>query len=215
MRSRNLWSVFCIGVLIAFAAGCGDDDNSVKPDPDPDPFLPQSSPANCLENLITAYVEGDLEEYLKLFSEDFIFMFSPDDVVQDPGIPPQWGLVDESFATEGMFTSDRVDRIELGFVQSVADTSAHEYPDTWKVHATEVELRIHMRTEDGEYLLLKVSGGFGTFYFKEYPDETASDGQPLWRIWRWEDQPSGFRIFGGQWEKTIESSWGSVKAVFR
>ncbi len=216
MKAAYLWCALCLGVLIAFAAGCGDDDNSVKPDPDPDPYLPRSSPANCLENLITAYVERDPEGFLELFAEDFTFVFSPDDVVQDPTIPPQWGLVDEHFATEGMFTSDRVDRIELQFTQSVADTSGHEFPDTWKVMVTEIELRVHMRTGGGENLLLVVTNGFGSFYFREYPDETASDGQPLWRIWRWEDQPLGLKGQGGERASLIAGmSWGRIKNLFR
>ncbi len=182
-----------IPAVLVLMAGCPWSPSKKENGDTPPPtlYLPQSSPASCLENLITAYVDRNIDEYLKLFPEDFTFVFSPEDITQDPSIPQQWGLAEEREFAENMFASDIVDRVELGFTQSVADTSDHEFPDTWKVGVTEVELRVHTRNEEGEYLLLKVSGGFATFYFKEYPEETASDGQPLWRIWRWEDQPLG------------------------
>ncbi len=193
MKKHERLLLLLIPAVLVLLTGCPWSPSKKKNGDTPPPtlYLPQSSPAYCLENLITAYVDRNIGEYLKLFPEDFTFVFSPEDISQDPSIPVQWGLAEEREATENMFTSDIVDRIELSFTQSVADTSDHEFPDTWKVTVSEVELRVHTRTEDGEFLLLKVSGGLATFYFKEYEGEEASDGQPLWRIWRWEDQPLG------------------------
>lgn len=192
MRHMRLGFLLLVPALLVVLTGCPwDPDKGDNPDPDPTIYLPQSAPANCLENLITAYVDRNLDEYLKLFSEDFTFVFSPDDISQDPDIPVQWGLAEEQESTENMFTSDIVDEIELNFTQSVADSAGDEFPGTWKAIVSEVELRVFTRTEDGEPLTLKVSDGFATFYFKEFPEETASDGKTLWRIWRWEDQPIG------------------------
>lgn len=60
-----------------------------------------------------------------------------------------------------------------------------------------------------------MTGGFGSFYFKEYPGEPASDGHALHRIWRWEDQPLGLKGLDRQRGTPVEeSSWGQIKSIF-
>jgi hypothetical protein len=71
--------------------GCRDSKTIVPPPILPDP-LPQSSPANCLENLETASNDRNFDEYVKLFAGDFTFVFSQADWTR-PGspTPKNWG----------------------------------------------------------------------------------------------------------------------------
>ncbi len=183
-----------VGLAVAvavLAGGCVFSPKKTKPE-ETSEWLPQSSPAYCLANLQNAYLKRSFNEYLKLFATDFTFVFSPADVGDpvDP-TPASWGLDEERDTHEKMFSSDLLDRIQLSFEQDAAEESNDEFPDTWKVNVHEINLILDTRKENNEVWIYKVVDGQATFYFKQYPNEKASDGRPLFRIWRWEDQPIG------------------------
>jgi hypothetical protein len=70
--------------LLLAAAFCGcTDDKKLVPPPQPSKYLEQSSPANVLANLRTAYEERDCAEYAKLVDPEFVFVFNPEDA-NDP-----------------------------------------------------------------------------------------------------------------------------------
>lgn len=158
---------------------------------DPPTYLPQSSAANCLANLQKAYVERNHAEYVKLFADDYTFVVSPLDT--GPDLPPdrEWGFAEERDVHERMFNDERLDRITLSFRQATAVQSDDDFDGTWRARPTEIKLSVFLRTDESDFLELRVPNGHATFYFKEYPLEQASDGKSLWRIWRWEDEPIG------------------------
>jgi hypothetical protein len=190
MKPRQLGILLVLPVLALFLGACPfspQKDKNKKEDPPK--YFPQSSPAYCLFNLRQAYVDRDIEKYLVLFTDDFTFVFNPTDVGNPTNpTPAQWGMAEEREATEGLFSSDLVDRILLTFDQDPATDSGNEYPGTWKVLMRRIRLQVDTRKDDGSQLTLLAEGSDATFYFKEFPSELASDGKPLWRIWRWEDQ---------------------------
>jgi hypothetical protein len=186
------------------------------PNPCPPPasnYLPQTSPANVIANLQTAYAERTIDEYRKLFAEDFIFVFNPVDPVDpDHPNPPQWGLAEELSVTENMFADELVSRIELSsYSLGVPERvdSLYYGPRAWKVRVDQVNLQVSTRKLDGTLLTLLVEGATEAFFFREEPSELSPvDGRPTWYIIRWEDQP-----IGGM--KTETTSWGQVKNLFR
>jgi len=192
MRTKYYCLWLALPLILILAGGCVFSPTKVPPPPPVSLYLPQDSPANCLTNLITAYVQRDLDGYKALFASDFIFVFSPTDVENPTNPTPQrWGLPDEDASADKMFHSELVDKIDLSFTQAPAVDSGSENAGTWKVLVSQVNLLIYTR-QDGQPWIYRVNGGTATFYFKEYPQETASNGKPLWRIWEWMDQPISF-----------------------
>jgi hypothetical protein len=193
------------------ATGCKDEKKLTTPPPASE-YLAPSSIVDVLANLQKAYGKESIDEYRKLFTEDFLFVFNPADPV-DPNhpSPPQWGLIDELDATENMFADSSVFKIELSsFVLGVPErVDSVEYrPRAWKVRVDQVNLRVHIRKPDGTLLTLLVDDATEVFFLVEEPTRLASDGKPTWYIFRWEDQPIGSgKIEGG--------SWGQVKNIFR
>jgi hypothetical protein len=193
------------------ATGCKDEKKLTTPPPASE-YLAQSSIANVLANFQKAYGKESIDEYRKLFTNDFIFVFNPMDPV-DPGHPnpPQWGLVDELDVTDNMFADSSVFKIDLSsYVLGVpARLDSNDYrPRAWKVRMDQANLQIYTRKPDGTLLTLLVDGATEVFFLVEEPTRLASDGKPTWFIFRWEDQPIGTR-------KTETTSWGQVKNIFR
>jgi hypothetical protein len=174
-------------------------------------YLPQTNPANVLANLQTAYAERKIDQYRKLFAEDFVFVFNPlDPIDPDHPNPPQWGLAEELSVTENMFTDTLVSKIELSsYSLGVPERvdSLYYGPRARKVRVDEVNLQVYARKEDGTLLTLLVEGATEGFFFREEPTKPI-DGRPTWYIFRWEDQPIGGR-------KGETRSWGQVKRLFR
>jgi hypothetical protein len=173
--------------------------------------FPPSSPANVLANLRTAYEDRDIEDYERLFAEDFTFVFSPASIPEphDP-TPAQWGRNEEFTSTENMFRDELVDRVSLEWVIGVPEhaDSVMYGPRAWKVKVDTVNLQVDTRSAAGVRLILQVPGTTEMFYFRQEPSRLASDGRPSWFIFRWEDQP----ILG---LKVDQMSWGDIKYWYR
>ena len=80
-----------------------------------------------------------------------------------------------------------MDSISLSFSQDRAFDSGQEYADTWKVIAREVNLNVYVHP-GGTPSTLFAQNGYEVFYCKQYPNEKASNGKPLWRIWYWDGE---------------------------
>jgi hypothetical protein len=194
----NLILPLAVGFLaIGFLAGC-----PWSPAPDNKPplvvtnIVPQTSPANVLANLQTAYAERKIDEYRKLFAEDFIFVFNPADPVDpDHPNPAQWGLAEELSVTENMFADELVSKIELSsYSLGAAERvdSLYYGPRAWKVRVDQANLQVYTRKLDGTLLTLLVEGATEVFFFREEPTKPSPvDGRPTWYVIRWEDQPIG------------------------
>lgn len=161
---------------------------------DPGKYLPQSSMVNVLANLKTAYEDRNIDQYKKLFSDDYTFVFSPADASdQDDPTPAQWGKEEEFTSTENMFRNELVEKITLDYVAGVperADTVAYGR-GAWKMKVDSANLAVSTRNEAGEALIYQVPGTLEMFFFREEPSKPAADGRPSWFIFRWEDQPIG------------------------
>jgi hypothetical protein len=204
-----------MAVLMAFlaltvvATGC-KNEKKLTPPPASE-YLAQSSAANVLANLQKAYGNRDIDEYRKLLTEDFVFVFNPTDPV-DPNHPHPagWGLVEELRATEHMFTDTLVTKIELSSyrlgVPERADSIEYR-PRAWRARVDHANLQVYTRKRDGTLLTLLVDGATERFFLVEEPTTPASDGNPTWYIFRWEDQPIGTG-------KVENKSWGQIKNAY-
>jgi hypothetical protein len=199
MKTRRTAALLLLLPLAGFlAVGCPFAPGKTKGDPPKSPYLPQSSPLNCMLNLQTAYIAKDYDEYIKLLSDDFTFYFCPADAHrQDDPTPDSWGIAAEKESAFKLFTSDTVDKIELDWGQTApADSAFDDFSGQllWKIVQGNINLRVHTTNTDGTPLIYSVDSSVDWFYFKEYPDEKASDGHDLWRIWAWKDQPASAKL---------------------
>ncbi len=198
LRNHNTLGLGLLALLLAVAStGCLFSPDKSKPTEDGEAqYLPQTSEANVLENLITSYVEKELLEYEKLFDHNvFEFVFDPLDVQEDQDLPPFWLWDEERESTKNMFESELVLEIRLEYIPgtAVAVDEGDDVPDlTWtKVEVTNVELEVETRDPlGGENIIYKVSGDRAIYFFKSYDDELV-DGQPTVRIVEWRDQRTG------------------------
>jgi hypothetical protein len=215
LRRSYAWRRFVLlGLLALLLGGGGCREKKCCAPPQQPRYPDQSSPGACLTILKKTYSErNDIDEYAKLFTADYTFVFSPNDATGPNPTPAQWGLPEELESTGNMFASQLITAISLSFITG-SPVASDLFPGTWKVEMTSIELRLETRKPDGSPLTVLVTNGHCTFYFKEFPGELTPSG-PTWRIWRWEDQglnptllTAGFGM-GRQ-----RSSWGSIKNLY-
>jgi len=199
--ARVLWILPAFAILATLTGCPWDPDKKVTPPIVVPEYLPQTTPANILANLEQAYKTQNFDEYEKLFSKDYIFVFNPADVGGQDPTPPQWQRADEVDAARNMFDDETVTSIELSWSPGDPESAADRFdafPECLKVRVDNIELRVETRPPDlEEPLILKVTGASHIFYFKEgravdgeaytYPDT----GDKRWYCFMWEDSPIG------------------------
>ncbi|MBM3307391.1 MAG: hypothetical protein FJY74_03610 [Candidatus Eisenbacteria bacterium] len=202
---RPLAISIMLAAAAAFGGGCANPANS-----DDQADLPplRTSPAKVLERLQWAYDNMDVEVYLDCLAADFIFLLNPRDVENDPDLEPgYWGNAEERVIHEQMFGAegDHADNILLTLTQ-VGDPLPVDPGDGTGTHyqyKEAVDLRVYM----GAWTYLATAPSL--FRLRIDQDETGPQGEQLWEIWRWQD------LEGARSGRGAESSWGSIKALFR
>ena len=196
MKRNMTWGFLLVPILLLLGAGClfspdkgGDDEDVV------DVYLPNTSIANVLANLITAYEDRNFGEYEKLFDQElFTFEVSEIDIGGPEPLPLFWGWPVERSSADNMFASEEVLSIELDFTfptpRPVEEADGvDEFDVDMMTFLTTLELIITAdNPEDpNDQNTFIVEGDRHEFFFKEYPDETI-EGEPVWRIVLWRDQ---------------------------
>ncbi|MCA9754334.1 MAG: hypothetical protein KDA27_00920 [Candidatus Eisenbacteria bacterium] len=188
-----------VGLLAVSTAGCLFSPDTKPPKTETSDYLPQTSPANVLDNLVKAYNLKNVEEYAKLFdSTEFTFRFDPIDLQNDTDLPEFWDWTVEYDVTKNMFESDDVRRIELEFqkgpVLPVTEDDGEQVDLTWKkmtVTGVHLEVETNNPADPTDPVIFLVSGDRAKFFFKEYPTELIEDEDgnlnPKWRITEWSD----------------------------
>lgn len=113
IRLRSL-PASLLALALVTVAGCGDDYVWVDPGPD---HIPQTTPANVLKNLVTAYKYRNIEEYSKLFADDVTFFYDPISDERE-ALPEFWNRLTDSTTTEQLFNSAEVTDIRLSLSYS-------------------------------------------------------------------------------------------------
>jgi hypothetical protein len=195
MRIAPVAAGLLIAVVLAFTLAPGCNEHATGPDP-PD-YLPQDSPENVIANLELAYNARDLDAYARLFAEDFVFQFDPQDLT-DRGLPP--GMVfrfeDDSLSTRHMFRNEIADRdlhvsrirLELTFNASVpVNEPGHE--GERRILVSNTSLRVDTQSD----FTMVVAGDRAEFFFRRGRTPGASEST-VWYIVRWRDLPERIGI---------------------
>ncbi|MEZ4649586.1 MAG: hypothetical protein R3E97_12545 [Candidatus Eisenbacteria bacterium] len=208
--------LFCLCLCVGLV-GPGCDDDSVSPDPIVSPYLPATSAANLLDNLITAMEARNSSEYEKLFDEEeFKFRFDPVDLEgENNNLPEFWGFDGEAQWSRNAFESTDVLRISLEFdkgpLQDVAPEDGEFVDLSWKkMMVTSVHLEIEMKNpaDPTDNVIFLVQGDRAQFFFA-IDEEHTIGGEPTWKIVEWRD----IRIEGRP-SLVEEKSFGGIKSIF-
>jgi len=172
----------------------------------------RTSPAEVIDQLEAAYVAMDTMNYLDCLSDDFIFYPCEDDV-QDPelDIPPEWYKPDERTMHENMFDeASDVESITLTLtnvsVEHIEGIPEDPSDDIY-IYVEGVELRVNLYGG-----LTYLATAPSEFHLRVDADEEGPYGETMWDIYKWYDLGSGGR---GAVAGREESSWGSIKAMYR
>ncbi len=206
--SSNRFRSALLLLALAGLGVCGCNAPTKTNKEPPPPQLDLSSPAATLAELRAAYVARDSVKYAKLFEDDFVFHFSPADLIGDSPLPfATWPLSDERHSASHMFGDSLVDKIALTF--SVGDTipAGDVVPGSYEVVVDQVHLSVFV-TRDGVPWELRVNNSDAKFYFRR---SVGEDGRQIWRIVRWDDQPIGLLTAR---PLVMENTWGKIKALY-
>ena len=184
--------------------------SSSDPDlPDPLPYPLRTSPENLLARFEWAYENEDREVYLDCLADSFTFYLNEDDWTNDPTLPRFWRLSEEDTIHTHMFAeAGDVDRIMLTLTMTSVDTVS--VPDDggrgtgWE-YTEAVDLRVFVGTTI--YLATTPQA----FIIRVDPDEVGPEGETLYEMWAWYD----LEYADGGARSGEESTWGSIKALYR
>lgn len=199
-------------IVAAILSGCSS--NSLEPAPEPPPeFLLRTSPENVIANIVLAYEEMDADEYLDCLAADFIFYPDERDV-QDPelNIPPEWYKTDEANMHYNMFDEESdVQSISLTMTNAstewIEGIPGHDADDVY-IYTENIDLRVNV---SGGLTYLATSPS--EFHIRVDQDQLGPEGETLWEIYLWYELGGGAR--GDEDPAREETSWGSVKALYR
>lgn len=203
-RARALWilpaAAVCSAICLTMLTGCPwDPPTKIDPIIVPDEYLPQTDPDGILANLKMAYTKENYDQYAKLFSQDYIFVFNPADVNGDDPTPVQWARQPELDAAKNMFDDEKVTQITLTWNPGTPESAADKFPafpECLRVRVDDITLRVETRPPDlAEPLIYLVQGAYHYFYFKEGKGAEAgvdpTNSLPIWYLFQWEDSPIG------------------------
>jgi len=173
---------------------------------DPSDYLLRTTPVNAVEKFRQAYAAMDGFAVLECFADTFSFWLNPADL-QDPGnpLPESWDLADESTITWNMFGPDtNINSVYLTLSQfgDPVQIPAPAGADSGWAYVYSVDLFVYLPND-----LTLWGNASARFELFVDPDETGPAGETLWEIARWYDIDDPYRV--------EESSWGSIKAMYR
>jgi hypothetical protein len=197
LRREHLirWALL-LPFLAVLSAGC-----IFNPDKKDPPIVPPVSNfkvpttiTNVIHNLKQAYIEKNYDEYAKLFTEDYQYIFDPNDT----GVPDSWVLGDELDVHRNMFGGEAnrdgnyVTDIQLAFTENEPDTDP-QFPEYSRVVLSAVDLRVDTRNKDnGDVTLyLTPAGTQAHLYFLQTDEVHESNQQRIWKIVVWKDAGTG------------------------
>lgn len=185
-----------LALALVTVAGCGDD--YVWRDGGPD-HIAQTTPANVLRNLVTAYKYRNIEEYSRLFADDVTFFYDPISGERE-ALPEFWNRLSDSTTTEQLFQSAEVSDIRLSLTYSPTPKPVNESGRVNWVYIDvedaffEVTLVTPAHPEGITHI---VEAEDQRFYFRkgrhEGDTEASSQTSSLYFIVEWHNKPPALR----------------------
>lgn len=196
-------------VLACLSGGCSDDPPSGTSGP---PAPAQSSAEGCMNLIEWSLERRSLTAYEELIPNTFRF-YAAARALSDPEltVPTDWGRADEVLSARGLLLNERVIDIRFDW-QLDASTAVPGSPTgARQIVARGIELSITYRDPTGDISHFETMGTTARLRMEPVPGEVASDGQPLWRITHWWDEPADVTM------PTLPPAsmpWSSIKWMF-
>jgi len=207
--SRRLRSLLLVVLMIhaaiaVLSAGCFRNTASPQETVEDDGYPVRSHPDSVMLKFNMAYVAMDLEAYLDCVADTFQFhLLQSDWAPPESDLPAWWGKGCEDTIHTRMFgTEDTVgvDRIQLTMTNITAAFDPGEpgdpHDDRW-TYMEQVDLRVTIV----DWIFL--ANDNQEFVFAIEPGRAET----LWQIVDWTEVDP--------WDREEDSSWGSIKALFR
>ena len=219
---------FAVSVALACLAvvACSDDDPVVPPIPPTRAYLDRSEKWHVLNNIELAYNQHRIDPYDALLDADFVFFLSPGDV--GGGLPESWGRAVEVTANSNLFSPSQtagppVRRIRLDLDWETDPASLNPQPknlvwtelpgsgpgadETW--YATTVYYNFQVEVEP-DLTYYNPPGATVRFTVRN----SGSTDAPKWTLVEMSDLGAQ-RVRSSASSATKQSTWGSVKALYR
>jgi ketosteroid isomerase-like protein len=197
MEKRNrlgAWSAVASLAVLALVVGCSSDTCTCPEDVGDTGYPDQSTPDNAIQKLEMAYESMDADAYMECLAEDFLYFLNPDDLDDNPYLPPYWDKAEERTIAWNMFAdTTAVGSIDLTLTVVSRDSLPGE--DLW-----EYEVDVDLTVEAGTAYL---SSGLSLFVMRRSPDHL----QTTWQIIEHHDLGED----GIQRENT---TWTAIKLLF-
>lgn len=189
----------CLVAALAIAS-CDtfEPRDAEEPEGEATQYVVPQEPVDVLSNLENAIRDRDTEIYAGLFTEDFVFVADPSDVLEVenfyPGAFDNWDIEVEADVGEKILDQSRTTISGLDFT---AETLVGETDSTYEV-LKDYQLYLRFR----EYETFEIYIGTARFSMR-----VDSDG--LWYIHRWEDARRDTGIVADK------DTWGKLKGEIR
>ncbi len=229
-RIRALAALLVLANAPLGLAGCSTESpfpKVVQPVVTP---LVANSPVNAVKVLQASYRNRSMDDYPTLFTDDFVFAFSPLDAAGNPYRGSPWSRADELLSArhlfvEGNSTEEPAASISLDYTNALAD-----FADT----RPGMRDRFHRQVDVGVVLVIRRSSsqletqGDARFFLIRGdaaslpPVPGLAPDSTRWYIQRWEDftvqsgAPSRLGPAGALGTQPANrSSWGQIKSLYR
>lgn len=208
MRTRRLAGLVAVLALLICPSCSDDSDDGVRPDPSPYKDLTQRD--HVLANLELAYTSRDLEEFVELLDEGFVFDLAVQQWDRDTEIAAAANMFDENFSKPGV---NPITEIELTLTyeegndgwEPVIPDDQETYPDeTWYKKTVTYDFRF--TTESRVY-----SGNNIQATFVVRQSQVA--GTKIWRIVSWADDTHDLMVQSYGNAMRDPSTWGKIRAL--
>jgi hypothetical protein len=194
---------FVIGACAVAALATGSCDTfstrvAEEPEGEATQYVVPQDPVDVLSNLENAVRDRDTEIYAGLFTDDFVFIADPSDVIEVenfyPGAFDNWDIAVETHVGERILDQSRT---TISGVDFTAETLVGETDSTYEVLK---DYQLFLRREAYESFDIYI----GTARFSM---RVESDG--LWYIHKWEDARRDTGIVADK------DTWGKLKGETR
>jgi hypothetical protein len=208
--ARSMAIVLLLALTGALMWGCSSPtDHETPPDL---PYPLRSNPDSLMAQLVWAYNNMDLDVYLDCFADSLVFYLSEEEVAEHPELEPgYWGKAVEETIHASMFGSGAVHADSIYLALRTTDIDTVSVPDGcgrgvgWQYREA-VNLRLYV---GGDWMYWAAAPS--AFIIRQDPDDVGPSGETLYEVWEWRELAPAMREGVG----TEQSSWGSIKAMYR
>jgi hypothetical protein len=206
-------ALFVLAIALAGITACEKSPPTASSlsEPPPEP----NSPVNALHLFEWSYDHRSIEQYRRLFTDDFRFFFSDLDSSGDAYRVIPWTREDELVGTRHLFVSARTIELTMDHFIATADPRPGKNPIWHK--SVNAQVALHVVFPDGH---TEDMSGSAKFFFTRgdsalIPDDLGAAPDPAtWYIDRWDDETgqSGASSFGAG---ASNPTWGALKRRYR